>query len=312
MAGVDLRHLRYFIAVAEEGSLTTAAERRLHVAQPSLSRQIRALELEIGVPLLERRPRGVELTPAGRAFLDQARLTLLQAEAAGEAARRAARPGRASFILGFLTGHELDWLPAALGLLRAEAPETPVTIVSDASPALAGGLLRGAVDAAIMRREASTPGLAFRPLRQEPLAVVLPADHALAAHPALSLTDLTGQAFISPTKAAPALKRVIEDYFARAGVRLVEAFEAENLAMAMALVGSTGGVTLLPSYARRLLPPDLTWRPLVGEAPSIELVVGCARANASAAVQRFVGELSDLARREQLAARGLAAEEPAA
>jgi len=309
-ARVELRHLRYFVAVAEEGSLTTAAERRLHIAQPSLSRQVRDLELEVGVPLLERRPRGVELTAAGRAFLDQARLTLLQAEAAGEAARRAARPGRESFILGFLTGLELDWLSAALDLLRADATERSVTIVSDASPALAGGLLRGAIDVAIMRRETPAPGLAFRTLGREPLAVVLPADHPLAAHSALSVADLSRHTFISPTKAAPALGRVIEDYFARSGVRLAPAYEAENLAMAMALVGSTGGVTLLPRYAQRLLPPELTWRPLAGETPSIEIALGFARANTSAATQRFVAELSDLARGEHLAARGLALESP--
>ena len=90
--GMELRHLRYFIAVAEEGSLTNAAERRLHTAQPSLSRQIRDLETEVGVKLLERGARGIELTAAGRTFLDHARLALLQVEAAGEAARRAAQP----------------------------------------------------------------------------------------------------------------------------------------------------------------------------------------------------------------------------
>src|ERR1700733_3960099 len=89
---MELRHLRYFVAVAEEGSLTNAAERRLHTAQPSLSRQIRDLELEVGVTLLERGARGVELTAAGRTFLDHARLALLQVEAAGEATARAPRP----------------------------------------------------------------------------------------------------------------------------------------------------------------------------------------------------------------------------
>ena len=89
---MELRHLRYFVAVAEEGSLTHAAERRLHTAQPSLSRQIRDLEIEVGVKLLERGARGIELTAAGRTFLDHARLALLQVEAAGEAARRAAQP----------------------------------------------------------------------------------------------------------------------------------------------------------------------------------------------------------------------------
>ena len=104
---MELRHLRYFVAVAEEGSLTNAAERRLHTAQPSLSRQMRDLELEVGVKLLERGARGIELTAAGRTFLDHARLALLQVEAAGEAARRAAQPAKATFMIGFLTGHEM-------------------------------------------------------------------------------------------------------------------------------------------------------------------------------------------------------------
>ena len=119
---MDLRHLRYFIAVAEEGSLTNAADRRLHTAQPSLSRQIRDLELEVGVKLLERGARGTSLTDAGRVFLDHARLALLQVEAAGEAARRAAQPEKAAFVIGFLTGHEVVWLPEVLRILRDEEP----------------------------------------------------------------------------------------------------------------------------------------------------------------------------------------------
>src|SRR6201985_3826040 len=111
---MELRHLRYFVAVAEEGSLTHAAERRLHTAQPSLSRQIRELELEVGVKLLERGARGIELTAAGRTFLDHARLALLQVEAAGEAARRAAQAQKAAFTIGFLTRHEVAWMADAL------------------------------------------------------------------------------------------------------------------------------------------------------------------------------------------------------
>src|ERR1700755_3091415 len=95
--GMELRHLRYFVAVAEEGSLTMAAERRLHTAQPSLSRQIRDLEHEGATDLWTRIKRGIELRPAGRAFLDHARLALAQVEAAREAAIRAARPAKTSF-----------------------------------------------------------------------------------------------------------------------------------------------------------------------------------------------------------------------
>ncbi len=140
---MELRHLRYFVAVAEAGSLTVAAEQSLHTAQPSLSRQIRDLELEVGAQLLTRSARGVALTAAGRAFLDHARLALAQVEAAKEAARRAAGPEKRTFAVGFLSGHELDWLPEAMRILKDELPSIEVTISSDHSPALADALLEG-------------------------------------------------------------------------------------------------------------------------------------------------------------------------
>src|SRR5260221_9926138 len=102
---MELRHLRYFIAVAEAGSLTVAAQRKLHTTQPSLSRQIRDLEDDVGAQLLTRSARGIELTPAGRAFLDHARLVLSQVEAATQAAPPGARPAQPRFVMGFFSGH---------------------------------------------------------------------------------------------------------------------------------------------------------------------------------------------------------------
>src|SRR6266568_4258109 len=134
---MQLRHLRYFVAVAEAGSLTIAAEKKLHTAQPSLSRQIRDLEYEVGVQLMSRSVHGIELTAAGRAFLDHARLALTQAEAAKEAARRAAQPARPTFALGFLTGQEVDWLPEAMRILRDELPNIEIMVSSQNSTMLA-------------------------------------------------------------------------------------------------------------------------------------------------------------------------------
>src|ERR1700752_387007 len=155
---MDLRHLRYFIAVAEEGSLTVAAERRLHTAQPSLSRQMRDLEAELGCELMIRGAKGIELTTAGRVFLDHARAVLIQVEATIEATRRAAAPAKASFVLGFLTGHEFDWLPAVMRIMRDELPNTEVVILSLSSPDPADGLMRGKIDLAFLRHERNTPG----------------------------------------------------------------------------------------------------------------------------------------------------------
>src|SRR5258707_11001953 len=120
---MELRHLRYFVAVAETGSLTEAAERRLHTSQPSLSRQIRDLEDQVGVELLSRSARGVELTPAGKAFFDHARLALTQVEAAVESARRAAQPAKQRFSLDVLTVQELTCLPKPMPILPLELPK---------------------------------------------------------------------------------------------------------------------------------------------------------------------------------------------
>src|ERR1700745_2289354 len=103
---MELRHLRYFVTVADAGSLTVAAQQMLHTSQPSLSRQIRDLEDEVGAQLLTRRARGIELTSAGEPFLDHARGVLSRVEAATGAARRAAHPAKPCFTMGFLTGHE--------------------------------------------------------------------------------------------------------------------------------------------------------------------------------------------------------------
>src|SRR5713101_3474003 len=162
--GMELRHLRYFVAVAEAGSLTVAAERKLRTSQPSLSRQIRDLEDEVGAQLLRRSARGIELTPAGRVFLDHARSVLTQVEAAAEAARRAAHPAKPCFAMGFLTGQELTWMPEALQILRDELPNIDVMISSQYSPLLADGISKGKIDAAFLRRERGVPEVGFRVL----------------------------------------------------------------------------------------------------------------------------------------------------
>jgi DNA-binding transcriptional LysR family regulator len=208
---MELRHLRYFVAVAEAGSLTVAAQRKLHTSQPSLSRQIRDLEDEVGAQLLTRRARGIELTPAGRSFLDHARLVLSQVETAAEAARRVAHPARPCFVMGFLTGHELTWMPEALQILRDELPNIDVMISSQYSPQLAIALMKGNVDAAFLRREKGVPELAFRLLVKEPLVVVLPSDHRLAALKAISPRDLVGETFVGVSDTAPVPRGVIDE-----------------------------------------------------------------------------------------------------
>jgi len=294
---MELRHLRYFVAVAEAGSLTVAAEQTLHTSQPSLSRQIRDLEGEVGAQLLTRRARGIELTPAGRAFLDHARSVLLQVEAAGEAARRVAHPAKPRFSMGFLTGHELTWMPEALQILRHELPNIDVMISSQYSPLLADGLSKGKIDAAFLRREKGLPDLAFRPLVKEALVVILPTDHRLAALKAISPRDLVGETFVAVSNTAPALRVVIDNYLKLSGVNITPDHEADHLSMGMSLIASTHGVGLLPAYAQNFLPSSVTSRPLKGDTPTIELVLGYKKSNESPILKLLLSRLDELVAR---------------
>ena len=296
---MELRHLRYFIAVAEEGSLSNAAEKRLHTAQPSLSRQIRDLELEVGVKLLERRPRGITLTPAGRIFLDHARMALLQVETAAEAARRAEQPDKPVFVIGFLIGQEVTLLPETLRILGKEAPGVEITFLSLTSPRLALALMRGKVDVAFMRRETQTTGLTYKFLVKEPLILVLPAGHRLSAGKTIRPRELAREIFIGPAPVAPALRAVIDTYAKKVGITLKPAYEGENLSAVMSLVASTGGVALCPFYVKNSLTTKLVARPLQGETPTIDLVMGYNKSNTSPWLKRFLSRADELVRSVQ-------------
>lgn len=292
---MELRHLRYFVAVAEEGSFLVAAEKRLHTAQPSLSRQIHDLELELGVQLFVRGPRGIELTPSGRVFLDHARVALLQVEAAAEAARRAAQPAKSTFSIGFLTGYEMDWLPAVMNILRGKLPSTEITIRSEDSPDLAAALTRGKIDLAFMRPEKSAAGLQFKLLRHDPILAMMPRDHPLAARSAVRPKDLVGQSYIGVSSVrAPTLRAAIDDFFRRHGLAIEAAHQAENLAMAVSLIASTGGVSLLPLYAQNLIPKTIVSRPIQGAPPMVDLVIGYNETNRSPLLEFVLSRVDEI------------------
>jgi LysR family hca operon transcriptional activator len=290
---MELRHLRYFVAVIEEGSLTTAADLRLHTSQPSLSRQIRDLEYQVGAELLSRSVHGVKLTAAGKAFLDHARLALAQVDAAVEAARRAAQPARKTFAIGFQTGHEMNWLAKAMHVLRDELKNIHVTILSDYSPDLAEALVRGRLEVAFLRAE-PTFDLGYEVVDHEPLIVLMPSDHRLTAREAIHPREFIGEIFIGGSNKATVLRKVTEDYLQRSGLEIKLDHGVDNMAMAMSLVASTRGLALMPAYARNLLPWSVVSRPLEGEAPTIELAVGYNRANSSPILELFLSRLGEL------------------
>jgi LysR family hca operon transcriptional activator len=270
---MELRHLRYFIAVAEAGSMKLAAESRLHTAQPSLSRQMRDLEHEVGAALLVRSVRGVELTAAGRTFLDHARLALMQVEAAAEAARRASRPAKAIFAIGFLTGQEAAWLTRATRILSDELPNIEMRVSSGFSVTLADDLKQGRVDVAFLRHEPD-PDLLYKLVLKEPLVAILPADHRLAASKTFDPRNLKGETFIGISEIPRVLRGAVDGYLKRSGVEVAPRFGIDNFAMAMSLVTSERGIALLPISIEDYLPPSIVSRRLKGEQPTVDLMIG--------------------------------------
>lgn len=291
---MELRHLRYFVAVAEEGSLLTAAQRRLHTSQPSLSRQIRDLESEVGVKLLDRKARGMVLTAAGTVFLEHARLALAQVDKAVDGARRADQPEKAVLTIGFLAGQEVVWLPHALRILREDAPGAELTLYSQSSPDLALGVKQGRLDVAFLRPETNIAGVSYKFLAKEPLIAVLPANHRLTSRKKIGPQDLAGEIYVSSARTSPVLKSVIEEYASKVGITLKAGYEGENLPSAMSLVTSTGGVTLIPLYAQNMLTPNVVARALDGVPPTIDLALGYDSANTNPLLLRLLSRADEL------------------
>ncbi len=213
-----------------------------------------------------------------------------------EAARRVAQPAKPVFSIGFLTGQEVDWLPHAPGILRDELPTIEIKVSSGFSTNLAEDLQRGKLDIAFMRREPKHD-LEYKSVRQERFVAILPCDHALARNGIIDPRDLRKGTFIGISDVAPVLRAAIRGYLKRTGVEIVPAFEVDNFSMAMSLVTSTGGVAMLPESIIGYLPATITSRPLSGDRPTVELVLGYHKANLSPILKVFLSKVDAIAAR---------------
>lgn len=262
---MELRHLRYFLAVADEGSVSGAARTRLHTAQPSLSRQLKDLERELGVELFDRRVRGVVLTRPGKLFLGHVRQVLKQLDDAVSIVRDAPMVVR----VGIIPGLETFVLPEFRRLAREATGEVDIEVTSAASTALIQDLKDGNLDIAFARPSATDLDLHFEPIDHHRISVFLQADHPLALRETLSFADLVGHTYVSVSRrVAPFLRGGIDAWGQQRGLALSPTHVAADIASAFSLVMATDGFSLMPDYAERLMPVRLTMRPLVdGPAP---------------------------------------------
>ncbi|TDW23277.1 LysR family transcriptional regulator [Kribbella kalugense] len=195
---LDLRKLRYFVAVAEELHFGRAAE-RLHIAQPVLSRQIRALEDELRAQLFVRTKRATELTPAGRQLLDDARPLLAAADATRRRVAQATR-GSKTFTIGFMPGLTVTEAVRSFG---ATHPDLEVELIRTTWFDQVAVLHDGRVDVSVVRLPIDQAGLTVRPLFEEPRVATLPADHRLAGKPVIDITDLADEHLLQDPDAVP-------------------------------------------------------------------------------------------------------------
>src|SRR5918999_234361 len=270
---MELRHLRYFIAVAEEKHMTRAAE-RLGIQQPPLSMQIRALEQELGVQLFRRQPRGVELTDAGSAFLDRARAILEQVDHAFATTRRTARGELGRVVVGFTSSAPFHpFVPRVFRAYREMSPLVSLVLEESGSSELVQGLHNEEIDAAFIRSPvADVVDLTVRPLLQEEMLVALPKGHPLAAGARrsertknrttpLPLSALANETFILYKRpGAPGLYDTIIAACRGAGFSPRVGQEAPRIVSTLNLVAAGLGVSLVPESLRRLQMDGVVYR----------------------------------------------------
>jgi DNA-binding transcriptional LysR family regulator len=275
---VELRHLRYFVAVAEERHFGRAAA-RLHISQPPLSQQIRRFEAELGEPLLYRTTRSVELSPAGEVLLERARDILGAVDAAIDDARRAARGEYGRLAVGVTGSSTYELLPALAAALRRELPGVTLDLRGELlTPAQVARLLDGTLDLGLLRPPVHERDLSTEVLRSEPLIAVLPESHPLANVEAVPLEQLEGEPFVTyPSHFRSVLHDAVEDACAAHGFKPAAAHEVAETATLVSFVAAGLGVSLVPASVRNMTVQGAVYRPLAGDATRVELAAAWRR-----------------------------------
>ncbi|MDB4912446.1 MAG: LysR substrate-binding protein [Gemmatimonadetes bacterium] len=293
---MELRHLRYFVAVAEELHFGRGAA-RLNVAQPALSQQIKHLEEELGVMLLERTRRHVALTEPGRLFLHEARRTLAQAATATAVARRAAAGLVGRLRIGYVDSALWGVLPGVLAAYREQYPAVQLNLLERLPTQQLPALLNGDLDVGIAPPHAVPMGFETTPLSQESVAIALPASHRLASRKHISVADLADDPWVLvPARIPSRLRDLAVAACAAEGFAPRVAQEARQLDALVALVSAGLGVTFVPSSAQRLPRDGVVYRPLRGLHLKFRLVALWRAEHAPPALGTFLEVLRAVAR----------------
>lgn len=293
---MELRHLRYFIAVAEEGHVTRAAE-RIGIQQPPLSQQIRALEEELGVQLFRRKPRGVELTEAGRAFLSGTQDVIKQIEQSVATARRTARGEQGQISVGFTSSAPFHpFVPQVISAFRQARPLVSLTMEESGTTDLIEALRSERIDVAIVRsRVANSEGLALTTLLEEPMVVALPAAHPLTQKTAngapapVSLTELLSDSFVVyRRRTGPGLYDAVIAACQTAGFSPQIGQEAPRIGSTLNFVAAGLGVSIVPASMQRMQIEGVVYRQLKGAPVKAPLILATRRGGASETLRYFV------------------------
>jgi len=291
---MELRHLRYFIAVAEEKHITRAAE-RLGMQQPPLSQQIRALERELDVQLFRRKPRGVELTDAGSALLADARAILARIDHALATTKRTARGEQGRISVGFTSSAPFHpFVPRIIRTYRETFPLVSLTLEEGGTTELIEHLRGERIDAAFIRTPlANQEGLVVNLLFQEAMAIALPQEHSLARREsvdkALRLKALAGETFIAYRRhSGPGLYDAILAACNKAGFSPLIGQEAPRIVSTLNLVAAGLGISLVPDSLQRMHMDGVAFRSVSGPAPKAPLYLVSRRGETSTAIRKFL------------------------
>jgi DNA-binding transcriptional LysR family regulator len=291
---MELRHLRYFRAVAEEKHFGRAAD-RLHMAQPPLSQQIRQLEGELGVTLLHRTTRRVDLTPAGEAYLVRVRAILQAVDAAGEEAKRIGSGLEGRLVIGCVGSATYSLLPALARALRAQLPGVDFAIQGEMLTADQVAALRdGSIDLALMRPPGDLGDYAdldVVSLREERYVVALPEGHRLATRSRVRMADLVDEGLIMHTgHGRSAMYDVVLGLCRAAGFEPTIQHEVAETSTLVTFVAAGLGVAVVPEPVSELVVAGATYRPLATRA-RIDLVAATRADDHSALLARTLGVL---------------------